>query len=496
MEPRLRALADLSVPEVREYAGRHEYDGVVQDLSPDTVARQVAALGGPPLGDAHDEAHLVAFETGARVAYGELELHRRDPLVHVAALDLACYDRAYAPQGERDQARRLHLAAWPDAVDAALQALDRVPRDVAAGALSSTRGLAEGVEDPAALAALDRLVAHVDRAARDGDPDSALGGPALAALMGAGEGLQVDLDRLAGRAGAERDRLTALLHEACGRLQPGRPVGEVLQALSADHPDAGGVIDEARALTAEVIAWTAERGLVPYDDGECLVGRAPASRSSSMASLSWAAPGEPEGPSWYYVVPPDPAWPAAEQEQWLEVFSRATLPAVCLHEVAPGHFSHGRAMRRVTSPVRQMLMSPSFVEGWAHYGEELALEQGFREGDAAVAAGVALEALVRVCRLSGAIGLHTGAMDVDDVAALFTRDAQLHGPAALQEARRAAYDPTYGRYTWGKLAITDLRDRARQLPGFTLGRFHADLLALGAPPLGLLDAVLDRRDPT
>ena len=90
MEPRLRALCDLSVPDVRGGSGRHEYDGVVQDLSPSGVTRGLAALGGAPVDDAYDERLLSAFEAAARVAYGEVEVHRRDPLLHVAALDLAC----------------------------------------------------------------------------------------------------------------------------------------------------------------------------------------------------------------------------------------------------------------------------------------------------------------------------------------------------------------------------------------------------------------------
>ena len=75
-------------------------------------------------------------------------------------------------------------------------------------------------------------------------------------------------------------------------------------------------------------------------------------------------------------------------------------------------------------------------------------------------------------------------------AAAFTQDAGLQGPAALSEARRATYDPTYGRSTWGKLELLALRERAMQRPGFELRRFHADLLALGSPPLGLMDAAL------
>ena len=68
------------------------------------------------------------------------------------------------------------------------------------------------------------------------------------------------------------------------------------------------------------------------------------------------------------------------------------------------------------------------------------------------------------------------------------------GPAGLSEARRATFDPTYGRYTWGKLEILTLRERARTDWGadFTLKRFHTALMDLGSPPLGLIGTAIDR----
>jgi uncharacterized protein (DUF885 family) len=76
----------------------------------------------------------------------------------------------------------------------------------------------------------------------------------------------------------------------------------------------------------------------------------------------------------------------------------------------------------------------------------------------------------------------------------FEADTHLSGPAALSEARRATFDPTYGRYTWGKLEILKLRERARKQWGaaFTLQRFHKALLDLGSPPLGLLGTAVER----
>ena len=67
LDSRVRAICDLNVAEAREYGGRHEYDGVPQDLSPDGVAAGLSRLAsarqsGAAREDPHDEAHLRAFE--------------------------------------------------------------------------------------------------------------------------------------------------------------------------------------------------------------------------------------------------------------------------------------------------------------------------------------------------------------------------------------------------------------------------------------------------
>jgi uncharacterized protein (DUF885 family) len=85
-------------------------------------------------------------------------------------------------------------------------------------------------------------------------------------------------------------------------------------------------------------------------------------------------------------------------------------------------------------------------------------------------------------------------MTVAEGARRFESDTALLGPAALAEARRGTFDPTYGRYTWGKLEILKLRERARKDwgAGFTLRRFHKAMLDLGSPPIGLLGTALSR----
>ena len=484
----------MQVAEAREYVGLHQrYDGVVQDLSPAGVRAGLSALGtGPPLGG-HDGAHVEAAEAGLRATYDLVEDHRRNPLVHLANLDLAAYDRDYAPAQERARARERHLAAWPDAVDAAVESLDRVPRPVAVSLLGALRGLAAGIQEADALGALDRLVKHVEGFASDGDPDAALGSDGLRSLMQAPEAMDLNLGVLGEAVDRERDRLKACLAESAEQLSPGVPLPDLISSLLADHPSPDGIYEEARRQIAEVTAFTIERDLLADPGGECRVGPAPPSRRWAMAMMSWSAPYEDDAPSWYYVTPPDESWPAEDQEVWLSVFSRTTLPAITVHEVTPGHYAHGRMMRRLSSDVRRSLHSTSFVEGWAHYTEELFVEEGFRADDPRFAIGVYIEALVRVTRLACAIGLHSGAMSFTDAVARFEEDAYYRGPAARAEAGRATYDPTYGRYTWGKLEILRLRGEAQARWGrrYSHRRFHDALLALGSPPLGLMGSIFD-----
>ena len=509
VDPRLRAVFNMSVPEVREYCGRHEYDGKLQDLSPDGVRDGLRGLAaaveaGPASdqpADEHDEAQLGVFIRASQVAYGELHMHRRNPYPHLANMDLACYDREYAAADERARARREHFAAWPQAVEMAISSLDQIPAPVASALSGAVRGLAGGIPADsdeqaraAALAAHARLVDHVNRAAENGPADAALGSDALTKLMSSSEGSEVDLGRLALRADAERDRLLARLAESCALIDHERPAMQVARELVRQHPDADGVIEAARGWTERVIDFTRQANLVPYQDGECQVALAPESRRWAMAMMSTAAPGEPEAPSMYYITPPDPSWPENEAQEWLEVFSDTTLPGITAHEVAPGHFSHGRAILRAPTDIRRTLHSGAFVEGWAHYAEEVCVEDGFCADDPRFAIGVWLEALVRVTRLACAIGLHTAGMTVADCAARFESDTHLLGQAALAEATRATFDPTYGRYTWGKLEIMDLREKAKKAWGseFSLLRFHTAMLDLGSPPLGLLGTALTR----
>lgn len=502
LNDRLRSVCDMDAAFLREYSGLHtEYDGRIVDLSPTGVAAGLDRLGGAVLDDSHDEAQLAATENAMRVRFGVVEQHRRDPWTHLEALDLSQYDRPYGPEQERRQARLRHLEQWPDLVDNAVAALDLVARPVAAMFVGAARGIAASVADAGAAglrgqSAANRLADHLAFMAGDEQrEDLYLGEEKLAELLGCEDLVDVDLGELVDYADAERTRLQQILADAMDRLGYSTDVRAGIAALAEEHGDFEDVRRQTQAAVDAAGAFVAERELVPIVDEDCRVEASPPSRSWGVARVSWRAPWEEQGHSFFHITPPNQEWPAEAQRHWLSRFNRSSIPVVAVHEVAPGHCSHARAMAQMSSPVRRTLWSELFFEGWAHYAEEMVWQEGYRADDARYQAGMAIDALLRVTRVKCAIGLHTGALTMDEAIALFADEGHVHGPMARSEAWRGAWEPSYIRYTWGKKLVRDLRDRAETQwgPDFSVARFHRELLSFGSPPVGLVGSAMGLR---
>ncbi len=495
LTPRLRALCDLDAAFLREYSGLHEeYDGTVIDLSPGGVRDRRDRLGGAAFADPFDEAQVAATENAMRVRFGAVQQHRRDPWVHLEALDLSQYDRPYAPEADRDRARRQHLELWPDVVAGAVESLDLVHPAVAATFLAAVRGVAGSIPDgdpaaPAAIAAAGRFADHLaGLAAQPAEDHQLLGGDLLRSLLGAEDLITAELDALLAMADSEEQRIRTILDDALLRLGATGPAVEAVRALKADHGDFAAVLTETQSAVDAATAFVTERGLIDVVDPDCEVAPAPESRRWGVARVSWRAPWESCGHSYFHVTPPDRSWTPQDADAWLRRFHRAAIPVVAVHEVTPGHCSHARAMAAAPTTVQRTLWSELFFEGWAHYAEEMCWEEGFAADDARYQAGMAMDALLRITRVRCAVGLHTGRMTLDEATELFVRDGFVDGPMARSEAVRGLWEPSFIRYTWGKVLLRRLRDQLRRDWGsdFSLARFHRELLAHGSPPVGLI----------
>jgi uncharacterized protein (DUF885 family) len=126
----------------------------------------------------------------------------------------------------------------------------------------------------------------------------------------------------------------------------------------------------------------------------------------------------------------------------------------------------------------------SFVEGWAHYSEQMMVEAGFRRGDTLLRLGQLAEALVRLARFVVGIRLHCEDLSVEQGMRFFRDEAFLEEVNARREAERGTFDPTYLVYSAGKLMMLKLRRdyKAQQGASYSLRSFHDAVLANGTAP--------------
>jgi uncharacterized protein (DUF885 family) len=223
-------------------------------------------------------------------------------------------------------------------------------------------------------------------------------------------------------------------------------------------------------------------------------------RATSFASMDTPGPFETKATeAYYYVTPVEPDWTSKQKDEWLTAFNYYTTDIVSVHEAYPGHYVQFLWVNASNpSRVAKVFGSYAFIEGWAHYAEQMLVDEGFGAGeaskpdDAVRAAKYRLaqsdEALLRLCRLCVSIKTHCEEMSLEDATKFFQDNCYYERQPAYLEARRGTFDPQYLLYTLGKLQILKLRRDFREQEGkeFSQRRFHDELLQHGMPPVRLL----------
>jgi uncharacterized protein (DUF885 family) len=165
-----------------------------------------------------------------------------------------------------------------------------------------------------------------------------------------------------------------------------------------------------------------------------------------------------------------------------------------IHEAYPGHYIQYLWSMRAPSRVRKIITSTTNIEGWAHYTEQMMLDNGYGQPGAGakderearwLRLGQLQDALLRNARFIVGIQMHTGKMSFDEAIDFFQKEGYQSKETAVVETKRGAGDPTYLYYTLGKIEIMKLREDLMKKQGaaFSLGRFHDEFLSQGFPPI-------------
>ena len=319
----------------------------------------------------------------------------------------------------------------------------------------------------------------------------ALGADVYARDLAANEMIDVPLPRLLEIAEADRQKNESAFQATAKLIDSTEPADSVLASLQADHPPQSALLSTTQNMLDSLRQFIADHHIltIPPGDPARVKETPPFTRSTTTASMDTPGPFEAAKLAGYFnMTLPDPRWPKAEQEAYMKQWYYAAISNVAVHEVYPGHYIQFLHANSFPTDVRKVYAAASNAEGWAHYDEQMMLDEGFHAGDPKYRLAQLQDALLRDVRFIVGIKLHTQGMTVDDATKLFETEGHQPHPVAVEEAKRGTGDPLYGYYTMGKLMILKLRDdyKAKQGASYTLQGFHDAFLALGPLPLPLI----------
>lgn len=320
-----------------------------------------------------------------------------------------------------------------------------------------------------------------------------VGGDAVAARYRAEELIDVPLADLLALGDRELKNYQQQFRDAGARLAPSKDALETWMSVRRLHPRRGEVVATTQAIVDSLTQFVREKDLAVVPDGERVVVAPAQPFALGFASMHASPPLEdPPVKSFFYITDADSTQPAAAQEAWLERYNYASIAITSAHEAMPGHWLHAIHMRKTPGKVRRIWIGlnpfpqpSSGQDGWAHYSEQLLVEQGYKNGDPRYVMAQLSDALTRVCRLLSGIRLHTGEWTLADAQRCFEREAYVATPAAKREAERGTYDPTYGGYFLGKRGMLTLRRdlQAKEGAAFSLKQFHERVMNNGIAPI-------------
>jgi len=338
------------------------------------------------------------------------------------------------------------------------------------------------------------------------------------------EMVDLPLDKLLEIGWADLRQNQAHFIRVAKELEPDKTPRAVLNELGEDHPAPDQLLTTFRATFDGLISFIRARHIVTIpSDVRPIVEETPAfMRATTFASMDTPGPFETHATEAYFnVTLPDPSLKPEEVEGYMHSFNAGTVISTAVHEAYPGHYIQFLWLPQAPSRVRKLLGANTDIEGWAHYCEQMMLDEGYGQsgvptdrsssvgwepGSGAknereskfLRLGQLQDALLRDARVIVGIKMHTGRMSFDEAVELFQKEGYQSKETATVEAKRGAGDPTYLYYTLGKLEIMKLREDLKKKQGaaFSLEEFHDNFLKQGFPPIKIVrEAMLGDDSP-
>jgi uncharacterized protein (DUF885 family) len=344
----------------------------------------------------------------------------------------------------------------------------------------------------AVIAALGDYKAYLEKTVLPASkPDYAFGAETWSKAFAAQEMVDLPIDKLLAIAQADLAKNEAAFQALAQQIDPKRGADQVLQAIESKHPKAEDLLATTQATLDSIRQYIIDHHILTIPAGEPakVIETPPFMRSTTSASMDTPGPFEKAQLGGFYnMTLPDARASAAEKADFMRQWYYAGISNVSVHEVYPGHYTQFLYAKQFPSDARKVFGAATNIEGWAHYCEQMMLDEGFHADDPSYRLAQLQDALLRDVRFIVGIKMHTQGMTIEEATRLFETAGHQPHPIAVSEAKRGTSDALYGYYTLGKLMILKLRDDYQMKMGaaYTLQGFHDAFIKLGPLPLPLI----------
>ncbi|HJP98456.1 MAG TPA: DUF885 domain-containing protein [Rhodanobacteraceae bacterium] len=313
------------------------------------------------------------------------------------------------------------------------------------------------------------------------------------------EMVDLPLDKLVALDEANMKANQAEFARVAKELDPDKTPREVLAELAADHPQPDKLLDTFRSTFDTLTGFIDSHHIItiPSKVKPTVEETPPFMRATTFASMDTPGPYETKATTAYFnVTVPEKDWTKQHIDEFMAQFSYPVITSIATHEAYPGHYVQFLWMHQVHDRVRKLLGSATNAEGWAHYCEQMMLDEGLaqyefphdRRQQLLLKLGQLQDALLRNARFIVGIKLHIGQMTLDQAKDFFVEEGYQSPAVGEVETKRGTSDPTYLYYTLGKLEILKLRADMEKKEGaaFNLEQFHDDFMQHGFAPIAIV----------
>lgn len=292
---------------------------------------------------------------------------------------------------------------------------------------------------------------------------------------------------------AELDRLKKQFVECAKSIDKKQSPNKVYEAVASKHPEPDKLITSTSSVLEEIRSFCIDKNIctIPGEERARVAATPPFMRALVFAAMDTPGPFEKNAKeAYYYVTPPEKSWDKKRIEEHLRSFSNQDLLNTSVHEAYPGHYTQFLWVNKAPTKIRKVFGCSSNAEGWAHYCEQMMVEEGFKNNSPELRLCQIHDALLRVCRYIAGVKMHTRGMTMKEAIKLFEEDGFQEHANAVREVKRGTMDPTYLVYTLGKLKIIAMKEdfRKSRKKDYQLKDFHNRFLKQGYPPLSLVRA--------